>query len=46
MLLFPIGYHRIKPTVEMGYTGWNLPKSRATSDGILMMPTPLGYPWM
>jgi hypothetical protein len=33
----------MEPTVEMGYTGWNLLKSRASSDGIIMLPS-IGLP--
>ncbi len=48
---FPLGSHRMEPTEEMGYPGWNLLKSWATSDGlhsasIYMLLFPLGYPLM
>jgi hypothetical protein len=49
MVLFLVGYPRMEPTEEMGYPGWNLLKSRATSDGILTAAiyiytaVPLGY---
>ncbi len=49
MLLFPVGYPQMEPTEEMGYRGWNLLKSRPTSDWILtaaiyMLIFPLCYP--